>query len=710
MVQMISLQKRGFCSTNCMMKTASQPELNIRWFYATDVPASKPEWMGYTKEKEPKKFIPFSESDSYNLEKKYQKNKESESELSRFVEVNEDKLFQVDLEKKELQPVYWDGPAFEVRRGKWFHSNGIPIEDKLASLLEDGYQRIMPYKLEKENTKDRITKDIIKRFNQETSRGEIKEEEIVDKNKLDDLIDLGDGNSVMYFDEKHAAIFPSTMASEFQLGVIRSFGPGASTLVSVNQIQRGYSKDLAESIFDNFLSNPIPDSFKKEKASPEIDSTSEDSRHQAQIENDYKLQTKESDSNREIDHVILCIHGIGQILGTKYESVNFTHSINVLRNTMRDVFVEDKKYRNLVPNNEKDKDSKNNRIQVLPISWRHKVDFHPQKRFEVYDKDGNYALPTLAQINVDGVKPLRNIFGDVVLDVLLYYEPHYLEQITKLVTGELNRVYKLYMERNPDYKGKFHVMGHSLGSAIAFDILASEGSKKHNLEFDVENLYCVGSPVGVFKLLKQMNIVARDNVPEDFDPSDTRISSPKCKNLYNIFHPCDPVGYRMEPLISPRFSNLKPENVPFAIKGINTQIKELADFGDEISEKIAKASSWFKSSLKEPEPAMGNPDKENVLGEIITSLFSKNKSDSKNEKKYKKEDLGKEDLDELIAINRTGRVDYCLPMGIFDISLISAISAHISYFEDKDTAGFIMQQTLQSHKDPVDSREVTLYK
>lgn len=36
------------------------------------------------------------------------------------VPVNEDFLFDVDIEKRELAPVYWLGPIYEVRRGTWF--------------------------------------------------------------------------------------------------------------------------------------------------------------------------------------------------------------------------------------------------------------------------------------------------------------------------------------------------------------------------------------------------------------------------------------------------------------------------------------------------------------------------------------------------------------------------------------------------------------
>jgi len=37
------------------------------------------------------------------------------------VPVNEDFLFDVDVEERELAPAYWLGPVYDVRRGSWFH-------------------------------------------------------------------------------------------------------------------------------------------------------------------------------------------------------------------------------------------------------------------------------------------------------------------------------------------------------------------------------------------------------------------------------------------------------------------------------------------------------------------------------------------------------------------------------------------------------------
>ena len=52
----------------------------------------------------------------------------------------------------------------------------------------------------------------------------------------------------------------------------------------------------------------------------------------------------------------------------------------------------------------------------------------------------------------------------------------------------------------------------------------------------------------------------------------------------------------------------------------------------------------------------------------------------------------------MIALNKAGRVDYSLPVGVLDFSLVSAVSAHVSYFEDQDTSGFIMNELLKGPK------------
>ncbi|KAM3124318.1 hypothetical protein CJJ07_002555 [Candidozyma auris] len=704
-----------------------------KWFYCSDAPLTRPEWFEYTDDEKPKKFIPFSEHDEKKLEKAYRQKASS-------VEVKEDRLFEVDLNDMVLSPVYWEGPTYEVRRGIWFQSDGTPLSSKVAKKIEENYLRRRPtlHTNEDKSSNGKQSKDAVAKFNKEIK--ELKDKvssDTIDFSKEEDVAELGDGEAVIYFDKTQAALFPSGI-NTLQLDVIRKLGSKSGTLMGVTSIQRGFSDDLNSSIIDSIKSPPVPsltDIFSKEVSNLFSSQKSQDSISAQNIKEDEMLQSvMESDfedlkttreTDRQIDHLMLCVHGIGQILGHKYESVNFTHSTNVLRSTMKEVYENEDKYKRLAHGDSFDENNKqhasNNRIQTLPITWRHKVLFHPRKRIDDSGNLGDKRLPSLSDINVDGVKPLRNIVGDVILDVLLYYEPKFRNQILKIVTEELNRVYRLYKERNPDFNGKIHILGHSLGSAIVFDLVSMqrEGDHEYKLDFDVENLFCVGSPVGMFKLLQRKNIVSRLSVHDDFDPSndELKMTSPKCRNIYNLFHPCDPIGYRMEPLVKPEFSNMKPEEVPFALNGFNTQVKSLTTFGDEVQQKIF--SNWFGSkkngkALKEvkdgePKASIAN---ENALGDIITTLaspISNGKSDTEDEEVTDKF-LSKSDVNLLTELNRTGRIDYSLPTGVFSIALISAISAHVSYFEDYDTAGFVMKEILSCSSNPVDTKKVQVYK
>lgn len=64
------------------------------------------------------------------------------------VAVNEDFLFDVDIFERELAPVYWHGPVYEARRGTWFYQEGSslrPCEENLAAQLEEGYLKTKPW-------------------------------------------------------------------------------------------------------------------------------------------------------------------------------------------------------------------------------------------------------------------------------------------------------------------------------------------------------------------------------------------------------------------------------------------------------------------------------------------------------------------------------------------------------------------------------------
>ncbi|GAB9464851.1 hypothetical protein Gpo141_00002275 [Globisporangium polare] len=64
------------------------------------------------------------------------------------------------------------------------------------------------------------------------------------------------------------------------------------------------------------------------------------------------------------------------------------------------------------------------------------------------------------------------------------------------------------------------------------------------LAFEVEDLFCFGSPVGLFLNVRGQKL-------------DRDFHLPTCRRLFNIYHPYDPVAYRIEPIVNPRRANSK---------------------------------------------------------------------------------------------------------------------------------------------------------
>ena len=640
------------------------------------------------------------------------------------VPVNEDYLFDVDVEKRELAPAYWLGLIYDVRRGSWFYQEGSslrPCDENLATQLEEGYLKVKPWRYESNLTPP------------STARSRSRPSSLVSKQGLDRAETMAELKNIQTRSSENLKNkFSSSnenqthLSEKFQLQTHRLFGAYMNSVVTYQdstvawlltddflsrmsstvyqrfaggghlggvKVVRGFSettklkeKQRASEANSHSTSLLVDDSISKnqnppEPAAPKPDKRSVDKtetnfeesdqemeaeiksepklralerqissfvsspgpndrakqdeelrkRDEDEIQEDYR-ETDGDDQAREIEHLILVTHGIGQRLGLRVESINFIHDVNVLRKTLKNVYETSPDLQAL--NAEVEKLPKNCRIQVLPVVWRHLLDFPKQsvkenrKEQDLTDADilgDEVAYPSLDDITVEGVPAIRNLITDLALDILLY-QSAYREHIAGIVQRECNRVYHLFLERNPSFSGKVSLIGHSLGSAILFDILCHQKEQnqlslnlnkqnrrrsrassmmkqtnKRNLEldFEVENFYCLGSPLGLYQMLKGRKIAARkslrgepaesplhasaiddpflgaslnqseaDAAARESDILSITVSSPKCNQLFNIFHPADPISYRLEPLISPAMSTLKPQPLPYIKKGM----------------------------------------------------------------------------------------------------------------------------------------------
>lgn len=92
--------------------------------------------------------------------------------------------------------------------------------------------------------------------------------------------------------------------------------------------------------------------------------------------------------------------------------------------------------------------------------------------------------------------------------------------IVDSVGSELNRIYKLFLSRNPSFKGNVSLTGHSLGSLILFDLLAHQpstglpnGEVEAGAPIDVDNTVDLSAQVSkvlndeIFGLISRVIII-----------------------------------------------------------------------------------------------------------------------------------------------------------------------------------------------------------
>uniref|UniRef100_A0A914Z016 DDHD domain-containing protein n=1 Tax=Panagrolaimus superbus TaxID=310955 RepID=A0A914Z016_9BILA len=193
---------------------------------------------------------------------------------------------------------------------------------------------------------------------------------------------------------------------------------------------------------------------------------------------------------------------------------------------------------------------------------------------------------------------MRHALNSIAMDIMYYQSPLYRSEIINGVIRSMNHTYQIFARNNPNFSGKVSLVAHSLGSVIAYDVLTNwsplllydqfvttaikehlkqsgideeerkiledfhssrvklfEDEDKVNsillktdekLEFQVENMFAIGSPLAVFLVMRGVDF-------KKVLPSNENV-----KHIYNIFHPYDPVAYRLEPLYDSHYKHIRP--------------------------------------------------------------------------------------------------------------------------------------------------------
>ncbi|XP_026665196.2 phospholipase SGR2 isoform X2 [Phoenix dactylifera] len=214
--------------------------------------------------------------------------------------------------------------------------------------------------------------------------------------------------------------------------------------------------------------------------------------------------------------------------------------------------------------------------------------------------------------------------------------------------------------------------------------------KYTKLDFKVDTFFAVGSPLGVFLALRNIRIgIGRG---QDYW-QDEKISEemPSCRQMFNIFHPFDPVAYRVEPLICKEYISKRPVIVPYHRGG-----KRLHIGFQEFTEDIAARSQAIASHLNSLRVKMVN---------VFHSRDKDNMDEATEEVKEKERSYGSIMIERLTG-SEDGRIDHVLQVFVlfvydffwltmqdktFRHPYLSALGSHTNYWRDHDTALFILK-------------------
>ncbi|CAO0793609.1 unnamed protein product, partial [Mucor circinelloides] len=260
---------------------------------------------------------------------------------------------------------------------------------------------------------------------------------------------------------------------------------------------------------------------------------------------------------------------------------------------------------------------------------------------------------------------------------------------------------------------------HSLGSLLGFDILSvqpfthiqkpnvQQNSSAYNeknfatLNFPVKNYFALGSPLGMIMLLRGNKMVSRKTLtePPSKQNNDNPVSFvyPAADNIYNIFHKSDPVAYRLEPLVVRHYgAKLKPVPIPYIKGGLKSMLDAGFNAGSDLANRAGamfeSIKTGFTSSLlmrglgfsKPLEYASGSAELQEWQSQTDPNIMA-TRTNAKSATKLK-------------YLNPTGRLDFYLQEGLLENAYLSALSVHMSYWQDVDVAGFLIREIYQNQQ------------
>ncbi|CAL9136027.1 unnamed protein product [Musa acuminata var. zebrina] len=275
-------------------------------------------------------------------------------------------------------------------------------------------------------------------------------------------------------------------------------------------------------------------------------------------------------------------------------------------------------------------------------------------------------------------------------------------KIAELEKAHLPKTYFKHYSENDGTSGTYHgkdKVAESINQSSENSSPGKDDKRKSytpyvkytKLNFMVDTFFAVGSPLGVFLALRNFRIGVGRGQGYWQDEKITE-EIPSCRQMFNIFHPFDPVAYRVEPLICKEFIEKRPIIIPYHRGG-----KRLHIGFQEFTEEIAVRSQVMVNQI-------------NSLRVKVISVFQLQNKDENGDTAHgtqeKERSYGSIMMERLTG-DKDGRVDYVLQDKTFRHAYISAIKSHTNYWRDKDTALFILNHLYRDIPEEAPTTEQT---
>ncbi|KAM9847532.1 SEC23-interacting protein isoform 1-T1 [Aulostomus maculatus] len=209
----------------------------------------------------------------------------------------------------------------------------------------------------------------------------------------------------------------------------------------------------------------------------------------------------------------------------------------------------------------------------------------------------------------------------------------------------------------------------------------------HSLDFDPMNFFALGSPIGMFLTVRGL-----EKIEETYQ-------LPTCKGFFNIYHPLDPVAYRIEPMILPDV-DLKPVLIPHhkGRKRLHLELKEsLSRMGADLKQGFISSlrSAW--QTLNDFARAHTSSAQLQAELAIVANQIEEQEKQAEEEQKIPESPEPQREEEPQVKVgmlNGGNRIDYVLqekPIESFNEYLF-ALQSHLCYWQSEDTALLILKE------------------